>query len=101
MTHDSMDKKDCGCKTGDKECDCKTDSCDCKMGEKVCIHHLIEPIFDKLPENLKDMMHSLATQKAAVLKELKAWADKNDQKELAEACEKKMEKIKKRLADES
>ena len=96
MTHDCdcTDKKDCGCKTSDKECDCKT-------GEKCCIHQLIEPIFDKLPENLKDMMHSLATQKAAVLKELKAWADKNDQKELSEACEKKMEKIKKRLADES
>ena len=76
------------------------ENCECKE-EKVCLHHLVHSMWDKLPENLKDMMHSLDKQKLAVLKELKTWADKNKHDELADACEKKMTKVHKRLTEEN
>ena len=85
------DKKNCGCT--------KEDNCGCGEG-KVHLHHIVHSMWDKLPENLKDMMRSLDTQKLAVLKELKTWADKNEHDELADACEKKMEKVHKRLKEE-
>ena len=73
----------------------------CCTEEKVHLHHLVHSMWDELPESLKDMMHSLDTQKLAVLKELKMWADKNKHDELADACEKKMEKVKRRLSEEN
>ena len=54
-----------------------------------------------MPEDIQDMLHSLDTQKVAVLKELHKWAKENDQDELAEACEKKIAKINKRLEEEN
>ena len=84
--------KNMGCSSGQDKC--------CADG-KVHLHHLIHPIWDDLPETLKDMLHSLDAQKVAVLKELKIWAQDNDQTELEEACEKKIEKINKRLAEEN
>ena len=85
------DKKNCSCE--------KEDNCGCGEG-KCHLHHMVHSMWDELPENLKDMMHSLDTQKLAVLKELKTWADKNKHNELADACEKKMEKVHKRLKEE-
>ncbi len=85
-------KENCGCTT-EKDCGCMADG-------KVHLHHLIHPVWSKLPGNVKDMLRSLDTQKVAVLKELKAWADKNGQDELADGCEKKIAKINKRLDEE-
>ena len=85
-------KENCGCS--------KDTNCGVTEG-KVCLHHMVHSLWDKLPENLKDMMHSLDKQKLAVLKELKSWADKNKHDELADACEKKMEKVHKRLTEEN
>ena len=83
-----------------EKCGCSTEKTGCCADGKVHLHHLIHPVWDKLPENIQDMLHSLDTQKVAVLKELHKWARKNDQTELAEACEKKIEKINKRLEEE-
>ena len=84
-----------------ENCGCSTEKNGCCADGKVHLHHLIHPIWDDLPENIKDMLHSLDTQKVAVLKELKEWAHENDQKELAMGCEKKIAKINKRLEEES
>ena len=83
----------------DNCCCSKDNNCGCEG--KVHLHHIVHSLWDKLPENLKDMMHSLDKQKLAVLKELKTWADKNKHDELADACEKKMAKVHKRLEEEN
>ncbi len=87
-----MTKENCGC---EPECGCN------EADGKVHLHHLIHPIFNKMPEHLQDMLRGLDKQKIAVLAEVKAWADKNNQDELAEACEKKIAKINKRLKEEN
>lgn len=82
--------------THDKGCtDC---GCEGSMGEhKAHFHHILEPMWDKLPDDLKEKLRSLDIQKVAVMKDVKAWADKNSESALSEACEKKMTKIQKRL----
>ena len=80
-------------------CTCK-DECSC--GEKkVHLRQLIEPVWDTVPDNLKEMMHSLDKQKLAVLKELQSWAKKNKHHEIIDACEYKIEKINNRLSEEN
>ncbi|MBO5997935.1 MAG: hypothetical protein J6P93_05360 [Alphaproteobacteria bacterium] len=82
-----------------ENCCSQEENCGCT--EKVHLHCLVHSLWDKLPESLKDMIHSLDKQKLAVLKELKTWADKNKHDELANACDKKMAKVHKRLTEEN
>ncbi len=107
------DKEGCGCSEemfGAHEHEGACEECGCHheaheghegcMG-KVHLRHLLMPLMNELPEDIKDMLHSLDTQKLAVLKELKTWADENGHDELAEGCEKKIAKITKRLDEEN
>ena len=82
-------------------CDCGCDNkCGCDGEKKMHLKHLIEPVYDSLPDRIKEMMHSLDKQKLAVLKELKSWAENNKQEEICKACDCKIEKINKRLSEQ-
>ena len=80
-----------------KTCGCHSDtSCGGNMEGgcgKVHLRTLVDPMYDSLPDNIKEMIHSLDQQKLAVLTELKKWAEKNKHHEIVEACDHKMEKI--------
>ena len=78
-----MTKSDCGCNKG----------CNSSDEKKMCLRHLIEPVYDNLPDRIKEMMHSLDKQKLAVVNELKSWAKDNQQEEIVKACDHKIEKI--------
>ena len=82
-----MTKENCGCKEGN--------SCE----QKVCLKHLLEPVYDTLPDNIKEMMHSLDKQKLAVMTELKGWADKNGHQDISDLCQHKIDKVNKRLSE--
>ena len=86
-----MTKGNCGCNKG----------CDSSEEKKVHLKQLIEPIYDNLPDRIKEMMHSLDKQKLAVLKELKSWAEDNQEEEIIKACDCKIEKINNRLSEEN
>ena len=80
--------------------DCEKSSCGCPEGEqKIRLHVELMNVWDKLPDNIKEMVHSLATQKVAVLKEIKTWADANKDKNLSAVCERKIEKTNHKLED--
>ncbi len=68
-----------------------------KCENKKCFHHLLETVWPLMPDHLHDILHSLDMQKLAVLREVKEWADAHDQKDLALACEMKIEKIENRI----
>jgi len=81
--------------------DCNmSSSCGCPEGEqKLRMHAELMAVWDKLPDNIKDMVHSLATQKVAVLKEIKTWAHANKHKDLVAICERKIQKTERKLED--
>ena len=51
--------------------------------EKKKFHELMDKTWDEIPDDLHDMMHSLLTQKKAVMEKLKQWAETNGEQELA------------------
>ena len=73
-------------------CDCQKD-CSCGEHGKVHLRCLIDPLYNTLPDNLKEMIHSLDQQTLAVLAEMKKWAQQNGHHEIAQACDHKTEKI--------
>ena len=78
------------------------EDCGCGCGEnKVHLRHLIEPVWDTIPDSLKEMMYSLDKQKLAVVQELHTWAKQNKHHDIMEACEHKIEKIRKRIAEDN
>lgn len=72
--------------------------CGCEGSEKKAhFHHALEPVWSKMPDELKDEVRGLDKQKLAVMEDVKKWADKNNEEALSEACEKKIVKVQKRL----
>ena len=78
--------------TENKQCDCG-----CENKDKPHMHCEMMKIWDDIPDNIKDMVHSLLTQKMAVLKEVHKWAKETKHTELAEICERKIEKTTKKI----
>ncbi len=79
----------------EKEADCSR--CDCGEHQKEHFHHILKQAWDSLPDELKNEIRGLDQQKLAVMKDVKKWADQNNQKELSEVCENKSIKIQQRL----
>ena len=50
-----------------------------------------------MPDNLKDMLRSLAQQKIAVLEKLRAWAKASNRSDIVKHIEAKMERAQKKL----
>ena len=51
--------------------------------EKKKFHELMDKAWDKMPGDLHDIMHSLFTQKKAVMEKFRQWAETNGEQELA------------------
>ena len=75
---------------------CETKKCD---GEQPCcpLAKALQDNWSEVPDNLKDMLRSLAQQKIAVLEKLRAWAKASNRSDIVKHIEAKMERAQKKL----
>ena len=75
---------------------CETKKCD--NGQPCCpLAKELQENWSEVPDNLKDMLRSLAQQKIAVLEKLRAWAKTANRSEMVKNIEAKMERAQKKL----
>ncbi|MBP5160884.1 MAG: hypothetical protein ILP11_02400 [Alphaproteobacteria bacterium] len=75
---------------------CETKKCD---SDKPCcpLMQELQQNWGEVPDQLKDMLRSLAQQKIAVLEKLRTWAKASNRSEMVKNIEAKIERAQKKL----